>query len=172
VDNVASILLNCLRLALTALGDGTSQNGEAGHAFSVRVAETVVPDLLAALCFRFSSKDRNRLFDLVVQAYTHPLFRRGIGLDDSFKRLVKGLISSMPDQEILDQMPALLRLPIPQVDGFDVSYPSEWVEPFEAIQGRLEDLSIATPDSSLWQQPISQLSKYWKTLVRWPGHMR
>ena len=121
---------------------------------------TIISEMLSRLCFRFSIGQLDQLFKLTLDMYKLPIFRQQYNLHGCVNNLFERVLYAMPQPDLLQKIPELLSLPIPTENGFEVSKPQMWSEPFTYIEW-LED-TIIDPDfdRSAWFAPIAKIQVF------------
>jgi hypothetical protein len=119
--------------------------------------------VLSCLCIRFSNEKLDKLFELTVEMYYLPIVGSRLHLYDSLRDLFKRILCTMPQTEILKKIDKLLSLPIPTDNGFNVSIPNLWIEPFIYIEFSENEILISNFERSSWDGPIANLLRIVET---------
>jgi len=155
-------LVNSLKQAINDLIGNPQKLNLLGSSFSQRQV-LFLSELISRLCFRFSIKQINQVYQLTVSMYKMTLFQEYYILHSCVDVLLKRLLHAMSQAEILKRMPELLSLPIPSEDGFEVRQTQSWPEPFRYIRW-LEDTKLDSNfNRTNWTEPISHLIRIIKT---------
>ena len=156
VNYLAEMLINALRQSIDVAQSQAAEVQLSQTNLSVRLAR-LLPELLSRLCFRFGEADLARLFDLASLVYHHPLYRRHRMFAKSAREILSRLLDAMEQPMLLARMPALLSLPIPAVNGFEVEWSDDWPEPFPDLAWLQGTRLSPTFDRSSWTSPIQFL---------------
>lgn len=162
VDHLYNILIDSLQRAIQILEQNPKLIGFPRTSFSERRVDQV-PEILSRICFRCSSDQLAKVYELALAMYRSPIFTKHHYLHDGVKVLFKRLLFVFTDEEIIARIPELLSLPIPSVDGFEVSTPQFWPEPFRFIKWTEDKNLHRGIDRSSWVDPINRLLKVVKS---------
>ena len=156
VEKLYKLVSDSLKQVIQSLNRRPDESSVIGGDLESRLVG-ILPEILSRLCFRLSGADRAQLFDLVTEMYQLRLFTNNWHLHEEVGSLLERILFAMDREEILQGMPTLLSLPMPEETRFLVSMPGFWVEPFACA--RLESLGRIDHgfDLSSWQEPIRNL---------------
>lgn len=156
VDYLGNLLISSLKTSLKDL-EVMSQNCNLNNNdFSERMLD-VVSEVLSRLCIHFSSKQLAQLYELTLEMYNSSLIRQEISLYDNLKHLFQRILYTMSQVDILERIPSLLSLPVPNENGFKVRVPELWVEPLRYIIWSDNSTTKSDFDRTSWNEPIENL---------------
>jgi hypothetical protein len=104
-------------------------------------------ELMSRVCIREPESGLGDLWDLACKLYREPAIRAGLSFEGPLRNLFSNLIEATPNEQLIQQIPAVFRLPVGQEAGFLVSLPDRWPDPATMVTQRF--------DSSQWQRPPS-----------------
>lgn len=124
---------------------------------TAQIRTLIFAELLSRLCLRLSSEQLEQIFQIAKDAYTLPIFRGDIQQQECPGTLFAGLLDVLSQERLLQLMPELLRLPLPTEQGFEVSEPQRWREPFRYIDWNAGTRLAEDFDRTAWTAPITNL---------------
>jgi len=122
----------------------------------------ILSEIISRLCFRLSKKQINDIYKTVTHLYLSPIFSQYFPFYERITKLIKRLLYSMSNEEILQKLPELLSLP---VVGEDFQLPdniwsSQFPEPFNYVNIKKSEVSkeilkkLITPQ---WHRSVEKL---------------
>lgn len=156
VNHFYNLLMKAVNQSLRYLTEKPDSVNIKCESFSQRNIKLLL-ELLSRLSFRFSDERLHDLFKLALRIYKLPIIRQTFYLHECVKSLFQRLLFAMPQSEVLKRMADLLSLPLPGENGFDVSDPKHWEEPFYFLYWQEDTKMDANIDRSSWTPIIQNL---------------
>ena len=117
----------------------------------------ILSEILSRIAFRLNGVDLASLLELAIQAYKLPLFKNDRQKIKQINTLFNNILYGAPDSLVLEQMSDLLKLPIPEANGFSICRDGKLDEPFLNLIWSESATIDDTFDRTSWSEPILNL---------------
>lgn len=115
-------------------------------------------EILSRVAVRLRPEELRGLFEEAVSYYRSPMFRRmSVFLGTSLAHLLARILESLPHTDIVDLLPSLLALPLPQEVG-STNAENRWQDPVSVLPEWFDGtMDEPKPRSAAWEGIVSHL---------------
>lgn len=155
IDYINNLLFKALNQAIQNLPP-TLKSIDSSKSSSLEKV-TLFTELMSRLAFRLSPAQINQILKVTIALYKQPVFRQYHSLENWGKPLFKRIFKCISPTEIFPLMAELLSLPISGENGFEVSQPLDWEDPFIYVEWTKGIKLTQGFDRSAWSITIANL---------------
>ncbi|MDD5622855.1 MAG: SIR2 family protein [Actinomycetota bacterium] len=109
-------------------------NSKITNSFFFHRTIRILSEIVSRFLIRYSDQLLEKIFKLSSEMYRNDIFKKFHENHDCVFNMYKRLFNIAPQNMVIKNLNSLLDLPIPDENGFKVSMPQSWPEPFDFIR--------------------------------------